>query len=135
MKKNGFTLVELIAVIAILALLITIAVPVITNSRDDTLKALSKEQERGLKDAGKLVGVDLDDYSTDIYNCKTDSWIEDKCIKDEDTKKWVQVKLDIADLKAHGYFTDSNSHCSGSLTITKTTSGDYNVEMDSSTSC
>ena len=38
MKKNGFTLIELLAVFLVLGVILAIAVPKISNVRDDSLK-------------------------------------------------------------------------------------------------
>ena len=40
MKKNGFTLVELLAVIVILAIILVIAVPKITDTIDNARRAV-----------------------------------------------------------------------------------------------
>lgn len=130
-EEEGFTLVELLAVIVILAAIMVIAIPAVLNTRRSALGALSKEQEKNLKDAGKLLGVDLDDYASSIYDCKEGSWIMTssgaKCTKT--SAGWAEVKIDVPTLVQNGYFKDENNHCSGTLTITKTESG-YRVMAD-----
>lgn len=130
MKKKGFTIVELLAVITILGLLLTLAVPMILNASGDVQKGLSKQMEKGLKEAGELLGLDLDDYSRDIYNCKEGSWISMKCTKP--TGIWTEVTVSVQDLIDHGYFKDTNKHCSGDLTVTKAGNG-YTVTLNTVT--
>lgn len=129
MKNSGFTLIELLAVIAIMAIILVLTVPMILNSRDNTLRGISREEERNLKYAGELVGIDLDEYMSDIYNCNSTSWINDKCTRADG--KWLEVKVSVADLKEHGYFEDVKGHCEGEMTITKLASSDYNVTLNS----
>lgn len=53
MKKNGFTLVEMLAVIAVLGLLVSIIVPVVTNLLGDSEDALYQEQVNNVIVAAK----------------------------------------------------------------------------------
>ena len=50
-KRNGFTLVELLAVIVILALIALIATPIILNIINDTKKSSIKQSAIGYVDA------------------------------------------------------------------------------------
>lgn len=139
MKRHGFTLMELLAVIIILSLLLIIAVPMVLKARDKALSGLSKEQERNLKYAGEMLGIDLDDYMSKVYNCKSGSWLdsESKCTKvdvkenDKVIKKWVEVTVTMDELKGHGYFDDVQSHCKGTITITKQAQTGYKVDLSS----
>ena len=130
MKKNGFTLVELLAVICILGIIMTIAAVSIFGSQSTALNKLSEEEQKNIKDAGKLIGIDLDDYTSEIYNCKTGSWIAASCTKDNTTKEWTSVKVTVENLVVNRYFTDTEGHCSGTITVTKSGSG-YDVDIDS----
>lgn len=121
--KNGFTLVELLAVIVILALVMAIAIPVVLDVRSNVTGTLSQEQKKGLQDAGKLLGIDLDDYSSDIFNCKDGSWIKSSAECTMNSSNWKTVKIDVSTLVDHGYFKDDAHHCTGSITIDKTDSG------------
>lgn len=127
MKSKGFTLVELIAVITVLALLLVIAIPGFMKARDNALQGLSKTQQKNLKYAGETVGVDLDDYMSDIYNC-VGSWIEPKC-NFGTSGKWESVELTVDELKEHNYFEDTDGHCKGSIFIMKRSSG-YDVNLN-----
>ena len=139
MQKNGFTLVELIAVITVLAVMLVLTIPAIFKARDNTLKGLSNEQERNIKDAGMLLGIDLDDYASDVFNCT--GWLANDntsetpyCIKT--SEKWTEVKVTVKDLVEHKYFRDDNNHCKGTLTIKKSSEGDsYKVDLGSDISC
>lgn len=125
--KRGFTLIEILAVITILALILAISVPMIMNSRQNAILGLNKAQQKNLKFAGETVGIDLDDYMSDIYNC-LGSWIENKC-KMDSNGKWTEVTLTLDDLIEHEYFDDVQKHCSGSITIVKRDSG-YKVNYN-----
>ncbi len=127
MNKSGFTLVEILAVMVILGLLIVFAVPMVSKSKDDALKALSKEQVKNIEDAGKSLGLDLDDYMTDIYNCNSSKWVKNKCSFTD--SKWTSIKVTIDDLKAHGYFQDDGGHCSGTITVKRIVDAD-NIVSD-----
>ncbi len=131
MKKNGFTLVELLAVIVIIGVIMSLSVTLILKEKGITEKALSNEQVKGIKEAGKLLGVDLDDYYSEVYNCSDTSWVKTTsgvtCTLNGDV--WKEVTLSVNDLKTHGYFQDDASHCSGNVKIIKTDTG-YNVSLD-----
>lgn len=66
MKKNGFTLVELLAVIVILALLITIAVPNIIGISNKIKKNMFCEKVSSIESAAKLYAQDM--YSDDAVS-------------------------------------------------------------------
>ena len=125
MKTRGFTLIELLAVITVLALLLTLAVPSILNAQKNAQTGLNTTQKKNVKLAGETVGIDVDDYMSDIYNCS--GWIASKCTKD-DTGKWSSITLSMEDLTAHEYFEDQNNHCSGNIIISKNNSG-YAVDF------
>ena len=75
MKKNGFTLVELLAVIVILAIILVIAVPKITDTIDNarkgsfesSIKMVAAQAETQKTVADTLEGVTFGDSGT----CKT----------------------------------------------------------------
>lgn len=51
MNKKGFTLVEIIAVIGLLSIIIVIAVPAITNLRQNTLEREDEAQKNSIESA------------------------------------------------------------------------------------
>lgn len=133
MKKRGFTLVEILAVIALLAVLLLFAVPMLMNARDNTLKALSKNQQKNLKYAGETLGVDLDDYRSKVYNCNESSWVNGMCTfveVEENYKKvnkWTSITVTLDKLIENEYFEDVQGHCKGSIVVSKSSSG-YDVD-------
>lgn len=130
-NKKGFTLVELLAVIVILSAILVIIVPTILNSKDSVLNRLSDEQIRGLKNAAEMLGLDLDDHYSNIYNCKSDSWIKELNVCKMENGHWTKIEnISIDDLKKYGYFEDKQNHCSGNVTITR---GTNNYEVDTDT--
>lgn len=133
MKKNGFTLIELISVIAILALILIIAVPAVFKGRENALKGLSKEQERNIKEAALILALDIDDYSSDVFNCNSASWMNGKCTKDSN-EKWVEATVTVAELKTHEYFEDRKGICSGTVTVAKDGSP-YKVTLQEDIEC
>lgn len=56
--KKGFTLVEILAVIALLSIVITLAVPSITRLRKDALETEAKNQKNQIEAAGVLYSYD-----------------------------------------------------------------------------
>lgn len=128
MDRKGFTLVELIVVITILAIILVIAVPTIFKSRENAVKGLNKEEVRNIKEAGKALGIDLDDYNTEIFNCKSGSWLRDRCIKENGNWKKVTVTLD--ELREHEYLSDVTSKWGGLVVIESQNGNDYLISFD-----
>ena len=124
MENKGFTLMELLVVIGLIAILLVIAIPSVLNVKNNALKGISKQEEANIKDASLLVAVELDDYESEIYNCKSGSWIASKCSKSSDNK-WTSFSITLNDLIEHGYFSDKEKHCKGSVIVTKNTKGTY----------
>ena len=134
MKKDGFTLVELVVVIVILGMLMAFAVPRILNSQTASKKAITDQEKSAIVEAGQMVGIDLTDYMSEIYNCKSGSWIAtgNRCKPLNASGKWVEVKISVKDLVDHDYLTDTANHCSGDITITNN-GGVYKVNADNVT--
>ena len=83
MKKNGFTLVELLAVIVILAIILVIAVPKITDTIDNarrgslesSVKMVAAQAETQKTVADTLEGVTFDSGTADSkVTCTGKSW-------------------------------------------------------------
>lgn len=123
--KKGFTLVELLAVIVILGTVMLLTIPAITNTGGDARNKLTSIEEKNLKEAGKMVALDLDDKDSDIYNCK--GWINN-CEKDGN--KWSRVTITIEQLKSNGYFIDRDDHLNNNITIT--IKSDYSITINQS---
>lgn len=58
MKKNGFTLAELLAVIVILGLIAVITIPAVTKTLGNTKANLCEDQLKNIKEAARLYGSD-----------------------------------------------------------------------------
>ena len=70
MKKNGFTLVELLAVIIILTLVITIAFVSVTRVREESLKRVVETKVEQIEQAAILYGQDNpNELTTDDTDC------------------------------------------------------------------
>ena len=70
MKKNGFTLMELLGVIILLALLMLVVFPNVINSIKSTSDLTEEQVSILIKNAAKLYVTDnLDDYSKDEEYC------------------------------------------------------------------
>ena len=87
-KNKGFTLVELLAVIVILALIALIATPIILNVINDAKKQAAKDSAYGYMDAVEkyIVSSELEDES-----------IQDGIYSVEDLNKKISVKGSIPD--------------------------------------
>lgn len=126
--KKGFTLIEIIVVIGIITALMLIAVPSILNSRGSLENIITEEEKKNIKFAAELLAIDLDDNGSNIYNCKTGSWVAESgnCEKNEENK-WTSITISIDELIQHDYFEDKSSRYTGNLTITK---NGYNYEIN-----
>ena len=101
-NKKGFTLIELIAVIFILALIVVIVVPMINDNINKSKVNVSNEQVRQIEDAAKQWGLDNVVYkdgkltdgnkvinSVTIRTLQKDGYLDDKGIIDAKTKKEI----------------------------------------------
>lgn len=90
MKKNdrGFTLVELMAVIVVLAIIALIASPMVMNTINNSKKKLSSEQIKTLEEAARLYaiknGPDTCECVT-IATLQSEGYLEEGTISDPDT--------------------------------------------------
>lgn len=123
MNKNGFTLVELLAVIIILGIIMAFSVSAVMNTRNKTVETIGKQEKKNIEEAAKMLAVDLDDYMSDVYNCKQ-GWV----VCESTQGKWTEATVTLDDLKSNGYLDDNDSHCgTGDVTITKSDDG-YDVD-------
>ncbi len=71
MKKNGFTLTEILVVLALIGLLLVLVVPRIGNSLNKGTERAMKVQENELKDAGLLFLEDMCKNPLEKGKCPT----------------------------------------------------------------
>lgn len=122
MKKRGFTLVELLAVIIVLGLISVIVVPTVTNSIRNYRKDLYEVQISNIEDAARV-------------------WGSDNIVKLPKTTNETLV-ITLSDLQSGGYIdgdvkdprNKKKLSTSLKITITKTSKGyNYDVERLSGT--
>lgn len=119
MNKKGFTLVELMAVLAVIALLAVIIFPVVTGTIKDTKKDTKKMQEASVKEAAtKYVA---DNVGTNLFFSSTEETVT------------LQSLIDNGYLK--GDFEDPTNGKKYNLTASKVTitkndnSYNYKIEL------
>lgn len=118
MKKNGFTLVELLAVIAIIALLSTVAVSAVISIYNSNIKKTMILQENNISDVSKIYLEDfcLDPLPGSEYICPSTY-----------TNKHYICLSDLED-KRNEYIegaTYKNEECSGIIVFEKDKHGEY----------
>lgn len=126
MKKNGFTLTELLAVIAVLALLIVIATPNILNMLNKQEQKLSEETIKELKDSA--VG-----YYSSSYFKKCSNGFEPTSVNSKDVSGCIK-RVTVKELKEEGTFRDEGNYCDESKEVlvyyyTNTSNGNNIVEL------
>lgn len=84
MKKNGFTLVELLAVIVILALLLTIAVPNVISISQRIRKNMYCSKIENIESAAKIYGQDYIDDISSTERIRVSKLIDNNIYKKED---------------------------------------------------
>lgn len=109
MKKNGFTLTELLAVIAILALLLVIATPNILNQLNKQEQKLSEETIKELKDSAVS-------YYYNSYFKKCSNGFEPTSVNSKDVLGCTK-KVTVKELKDEGTFRDDGDYCDESKEI------------------
>lgn len=102
-NKRGFTLVELLAVIAILAIILTIVVSSVTNTISTSKDNLHDQQAKQLENSARMWYLESDKDLSDNESCKisvsdiiSDGYIEGNDVIDPKTgetmKGYVEIK-------------------------------------------
>ncbi len=126
MKKNGFTLTELLAVIAVLALLIVIAAPNVLNMLNKQEEKLSEETVKELKDSAIS-------YYSDTFFKKCRNGFEPTSVNSTDVAGCTK-KVTVQELIDGGIFRDEADTCDKTKEIlvyyyTNTSNGNDIVEL------
>lgn len=94
MKNKGFTLVELLAVIAILGVVIVLVVPSALSALRNGKQMLKKYDMQGVEEAGKLYVADLDNgFLTYTYNAENNIVVNGKTITPNTELKGYDLKV------------------------------------------
>lgn len=131
--NKGFTLVELMAVIAVLTLVLTFAIPAVLDSRKTIEEKVRAREKDNILMAAEIFALDLDDVTSDIYNCKSSSWTEGLCNSYDSFGVWNQVSISLKDLINNNYFK-MQEECDAAIDITKNEAG-YSVTLSEFTFC
>ena len=101
MKKNAFTLVELLAVITILSIIAIITVPNIVNIINDSKTKLNESQKQIIIAAARnygtknitLINENPSQNSISLQTLKDQGYLDDKEVKDIITKNELKGKI------------------------------------------
>ena len=105
-KQKGFTLVELLAVIAILGLIITVASTAVINILDSTNEKINEQNRKTVID-GALTYA-LRELNTEVCS----EGFTPKSINDKDPhNKNCLTKITIEELKDKAYISNDTKHC------------------------
>ncbi len=103
MKKNGFTLVELLAVIGIIGILITIATASVTSILNKQKETLAYDTEKKLKDAAIAY---IQEKKIRLTSCPSNF---DPTNPGSNTSCYRNIKVE--DIINQGLFEDTANHC------------------------
>lgn len=104
MRENGFTLIEILAVIIVLAILIVITVP-------NVMKTIMGQEEKLTSQTIKNLGDAALSYAEEnIFLSKCESTFEPTDI-DSKSKKDCTIKISVATIIESGYFDDPKNNC------------------------
>lgn len=135
MNNKGFTLIELIGVIVLLAVIATIATPIVQSSINTAREKTLKENKRVVVDAAKRYLIDEEgtDDDDNVFN-KLKNEESEETEEDKITCIYISVKF----LKTQGYLsskqkivdpTNNNNPLEGNVKITY----DYDIDENEST--
>lgn len=126
-KKGGFTLIELMAVIVILALIITIAASSVSGVMKRAKDQTAEEIRANLKEVGITYALSKyklqkcsESFSKEVY--------ENKNIAQFSSNTNCAIQISVSELKAEGLFEDAKKYCLDTDTVMIYR---YNVEGNS----
>ena len=93
MKKNAFTLIELLAVIVMLSIIALIATPIILNVINDAKENAFKESINGIVDSAMLESTLIIKDEELLYKYENNNWGESKLNIDGKIPRYVEVKV------------------------------------------
>lgn len=93
-KEGGFTLVELLAVIAILALIVGISIPLIGNVVSESRAATTVAQTELIIDAAQMYELQEEVVIDATTGVKTETLVSEGYLENKDTNKGYVVKKD-----------------------------------------
>ena len=138
MNKKGFTLVEIVAVICVLALIMIVVVPAVQKSLTNAKTGISNINKKNIEEAAKTLGTEIlfcdDESDTELKtNLGVTSCAEAK------TDLEATLKFSLGDLEAWGYFSDDSGNCKNDLDKNITILSDENdkitVSLDKDITC
>ena len=122
MDKKGFTLVELISVIAVLGIIMVIVIPAVTKQLSNSKDALRKMNIKNAEESALLLITDLNTCDSEALNIlKTENILtetqgESYCLSIRNALKGgIEVSIDV--LKKYNYLTDYDEQCSCTVTL------------------
>lgn len=113
MKNDGFTLVEMLAVIVVLAIVMMIASPTVLSVLNKSRQKLSEYEIGNIIDAGKLYLSDLDEGNIDFeipenYDVNGHHYNKGDKISGYDLRVYLinteGIRIDIKELVSRGYY-------------------------------
>lgn len=106
--KKGFTLVELLAVIALLAIIVAFIVPNVLKTFNKSKSSLSEVQKKQIEEA-------LEMYLNDCYFNPIELNDEDSCMDEYDEQDWDNGYISIEEFNPNNLKNYINNICKGEL--------------------
>ncbi len=128
MNKKGFTLVEILAVVIVLAIIMIIVIPNIGNVFNNAKDKISDLEKKNIVDASEMIIMEIAncEISVSNYNYLFDKNVT-KCSEMNDDIIGT-VTTTIEKLKEKDLFSDPGNKCSGSINIT--TNNNFKISVD-----